>query len=229
MLPLGRSGLRLAGYIPDENDAETSCTTGTIGYETVMFPNQPPDTFSHDPDSRGNARWSNPVKLVDYADYADAQAAVDALSDQGFPVASVSIVWSGLRRVEHVTSRRTVVGAAVEGAISGAWFGTLIGLILMLFVDLATGSDVGLVFTYFLVGAAAGAVWYGAGHALRRGRRDFTTVPVMEAERYELWVLSETADLAAELLGVHSHRPMDPDAERKDADQVADGPRPPDA
>lgn len=158
-------------------------------------------------------RWSTPVKLIDYTDYADAQRAVDSLSDQGFPVATVSIVWSGLRKVEHVTGRRTVVRAAIEGAIAGAWFGTLIGLILALLVDVA-GSEVGIVFTYFVVGAAGGALWYGVNHALRRGSRDFSIVPMIQAERYELWVAPETVELAADLLDIGSHRPGDPDVER---------------
>lgn len=186
---------------------ESGLERAGFGYAHRMLPNQ-----SEAQSPTREQRWSSPVKLVDYSDYADAQHAVDSLSDQGFPVATVSIVWSGLRKVEHVTGRRTVVGAAAEGAIAGAWFGTLIGLILALLVDL-TGSEVGVVFTYFLVGAAGGAVWYGVNHALRRGSRDFSIVPMLQAERYELWVAPETVELAAELLGVRSHRPGDPDAE----------------
>lgn len=153
-----------------------------------------------------------PVKLIDFRTYSDAQAAVDRLSDLGFPVATVSIVWAGLRRVERVTGRRTIVSAAIEGAIGGAWFGTLFGLLVATLTELPDGGTVfSVALTYLIVGALAGAVWFAGGHALRRGSRDFSTLRMMDAERYELWVDADHADLATDLLSLHTHRPQDPD------------------
>jgi uncharacterized protein YpuA (DUF1002 family) len=61
------------------------------------------------------------VTVASYATYAEAQRAVDALSDAGFPVESVSIVGHDVRLVERVTGRLTTARAAGAGALSGAW------------------------------------------------------------------------------------------------------------
>lgn len=154
---------------------------------------------------------ASPVLVTSYSQYPDAQAAVDRLSDAGFPVSTVSIVWTGLRRVEHVTGRRTVLTAAASGAISGAWFGTLLGLLLTVFVDTSeTGPLASVVFTYLIVGALGGAIWLGVAHALKRGRRDFDTATVLDAESYELWVQPETYSMAVDVLQLETTRPQDP-------------------
>lgn len=64
-----------------------------------------------------------------FPDYASAQKAVDTLSDRGFDVSRVSIVGSDLRMVENVLGRMTTARAALAGAVSGLWFGLLLGLI----------------------------------------------------------------------------------------------------
>lgn len=151
-----------------------------------------------------------PVRIATYARYDEAQAAVDRLSDEGLPVSGVTIVWRGLRQVEHVTGRRTVATAAIEGLISGAWFGSLIGLLLALLVDTGDTSELGLIFTYLVVGAVAGAVWQAVSHALRRGRRDFSSQGRLDAETYELWVTPELVTDAQRLLGVGTIRAGDP-------------------
>lgn len=143
------------------------------------------------------------VRLATYDTYPDAQEAVDHLSDRGFPVATAAIVWSGLRRVEQVTGRRTILTAALEGAVAGGWFGTLIGFVMAaLSAADAETSDIGIVFTFFVVGAIGTAIWRAVEHAMRRGRRDFASITHLEGTAYELWVESETAPAAADLLGV---------------------------
>jgi hypothetical protein len=155
-----------------------------------------------------------PVMVATYALYSHAQAAVDTLSDEGFPVEHVSIVWRGLRRVEQVTGRRTVVTAAVEGALSGAWFGSLLGLLFVVFADQSTTRPaIATVGTYLAVGAVAGAGWLAAAHWMRRGTRDFSTVPQLDAEAYELWVAENLAGLAEDVLGVRTFRATDPQPE----------------
>ena len=143
-----------------------------------------------------------PVRLVTYATYEEAQAAVDRLSDDGFPVNWVTIVWRGLRQVEQVVGRRTVLTAAGRGAVSGAWFGSMIGLLFALLVDTEDNSAFQFVLAYLLVGALAGAVWAAVGHALLRGRRDFDTVPRLDAEAFELWVTSDLVASASSILGL---------------------------
>lgn len=169
--------------------------------------NTPPDmsTPHHRPDGT-----VPPTKLVSYADYRDAQAAVDRLSDAGFPVSAVSIVWAGLRRIEYVTGRRTVLTAALEGALSGAWFGSLIGLLFAVFATDASTSTIGVVVSFLAVGAVAGAIWHATAHAVQRGRRDFASLSRLDADSYELWVDPAHYGAAAELLQISTIRPEDP-------------------
>lgn len=150
-----------------------------------------------------------PVRIATYTDYGAAQAAVDRLSDEGFPVSQVTIVWRGLRQVEQVTGRRTVITAAIEGLIGGAWFGSLIGLLLVLLADTTDTSELGVIASYLVVGALAGAAWQALGHARRHGRRDFSSAGRLDAETYELWVTPELAAAAQDLLGLGSVRGAD--------------------
>src|SRR5712672_441143 len=78
--------------------------------------------------------WNN---VASFSSYDEAQAAVDRLSDDGFPVEHLEIVGSDLRLVERVTGRLTKRRAGGAGAASGAWFGLMIGLVVGLFT---TGS-----------------------------------------------------------------------------------------
>src|SRR5213596_3096358 len=71
--------------------------------------------------------------IARYATYLEAQRAVDFLSDQAFPVQFVTIVGTGLRMVERVTGRLTYPKVAGAAALSGAWFGLFVGLVLSLF------------------------------------------------------------------------------------------------
>ena len=131
--------------------------------------------------SEVGAAWNT---VASYDDYAAAQAAVDRLSDDGFPVDELSIVGSDLRLVEKVTGRLTKAKAALSGAASGAWFGLLVGLLLGLFT---TGHGW---LVMLVVGLATGAAW-GAmfgflAHSATRGRRDFSAIRMLAAQRYDL-------------------------------------------
>ena len=128
--------------------------------------------------------------LVSFEDYAEAQKAVDTLSDAGFPVQNVAIVGVDVRIVESVLGRLTWGRAAGSGMLSGAWFGLLIGLFVGLFSS-TTGSVVPLVGLGLLYGAAFGIVWGLVGHAMSRGRRDFISRQQLLASRYD--VLCEQA------------------------------------
>src|SRR5580693_3945986 len=67
-----------------------------------------------------------------YPTYAEAQRAVDYLSDLEFPVQHVTIVGVDLMQVERVTGRLTWAKVLGGGVISGAWLGLFIGLVLTL-------------------------------------------------------------------------------------------------
>jgi hypothetical protein len=136
--------------------------------------------------------------VASYATYAEAQRAVDALSDAGFPVESVDIVGHDVRLVERVTGRLTNAGAAGAGALSGAWFGLFIGLLVGLFT---TGPEwIGLMLGGLLIGAIWGAVFGFVAHWLTRGQRDFSSVSSLVAGRYDVTVARTQAERARELL-----------------------------
>lgn len=136
--------------------------------------------------------------LSSFTEYTGAQAAVDRLSDAGFPVEHTSIVGQGVRIVEQVTGRMTRGRAAGYGAASGAWFGLLVGLILGLLVPF--GSWLLLMLWGLALGALWGALFGFAGHALTRGRRDFSSVQGLEAERWDVMVDAEHLARAQSLL-----------------------------
>lgn len=121
-----------------------------------------------------------------YTSYAEAQAAVDKLSDSGFPVASTRIVGLDVSIVETVTGRMTNGRAALVGAGGGAWFGLLLGLLFGLFTPGVAWILVVLAGVVF--GAIWGAVFGFLAHWFTRGRRDFSSVKSLAAERYEVSV-----------------------------------------
>ena len=64
--------------------------------------------------------------VASYRTYEEAEKAADYLADPEFPVRGTLIV--GLRSVEQVVARMACLRAAGFGALSGAWFGLLVGL-----------------------------------------------------------------------------------------------------
>ena len=140
------------------------------------------------------------VTVTSYATYAEAQRAVDSLSDAGFPVEMVTIVGHDVRLVERVTGRLTTARAAGAGAVSGAWFGLFIGLLVGLFT---TGAEwAGLVLGGLLIGAIWGAVYGFVAHWLTRGQRDFSSASSLVAGRYDVTVPQTDAERARELLSL---------------------------
>src|ERR1700734_3439300 len=136
--------------------------------------------------------------VASYSSYQEAQAAVDRLSDQGFPVENLDIVGSGLRLVERVTGWLTTARATAAGAASGAWFGLFIGLLVGLFT---TGPTwLGLILGGLLIGAAWGAVFGFVGHAATGGRRDFASKRTLTATRYDIVARGGHADEARNVL-----------------------------
>jgi hypothetical protein len=140
------------------------------------------------------------VALVSYPRYAEAQAAVDALSDAKFPVERVSIVGRDLRLVETVTGRLNYGRAALGGAASGAWFGLLVGLFIAIFAAEDTASWFALVLWGLFFGALAGLVFSLVAYALTGGRRDFVSVSSLVAGQYDVLVDPGSADEARRVL-----------------------------
>jgi hypothetical protein len=137
--------------------------------------------------------------VASYDSYPQAQAAVDHLSDEGFPVQDLDIVGSDLRLVERVTGRLTRSRAALAGGLSGAWMGLFAGLLLGLFT--AGHAWLGLLAAGVTAGVLAGAVLGFAAHALTRGRRDFASTRGITALRYDLIARGGNAERARVLIG----------------------------
>ncbi|SEB46187.1 hypothetical protein SAMN04489806_0727 [Paramicrobacterium humi] len=137
--------------------------------------------------------------LAEFGDYAGAQALVDRLSDGGFPVEHVRIVGEGVRIVEQVTGRLTKGRAALLGAGSGAWFGLLIGIVLGFFV--IGPAWIGALLLGLVIGAIWGAIFGFFAHWATRGRRDFSSVRGLEAERYAVLVAVEHFAEAQRVVG----------------------------
>jgi hypothetical protein len=144
------------------------------------------------------------VSIASYPDYAGAQAAVDSLSDQGFPVQRLQIVASDLRYVEQITGRRGYLQAALAGAGTGALVGLIFGWFLGLFSLIEPlVSALALALWGVVLGAIIGAVLGLIGHALSRGRRDFSSVGRVDAARYDVMAEPEVADEAVRILNQH--------------------------
>lgn len=138
------------------------------------------------------------VRAVD--SYAEAERAVDFLSDQSFPVEHVTIVGTGLRYVEQVTKRMTTWGATGVGTGYGALFGLFWGLLFAIFFTVDSGSFWGVLLYSVLIGAVFGALFGAIEHAATKGRRDFASVSDTRADRYEVQVDDSQADAAERIL-----------------------------
>ena len=139
--------------------------------------------------------------VASYGSYAEAQRAVDHLSDERFPVERVSIVAEGLRLVEQVTGRMGYGRAALQGAglgaVIGVFFGFFLGLF-SLFDPLVSAFILALV--WLIYGAIIGVIVGLIAHALSGGQRDFSSVEGIQADHYNVMVDEEVADEASRLL-----------------------------
>jgi hypothetical protein len=139
-----------------------------------------------------------PMSLGVYDDYAEAQKAVDYLSDHEFPVQNVMIVGTDLKQIERVTGRLTMGRVLGGGALSGAWLGGFVALVFSLF-DSANAALGAFVFT-IAFGAIFGVVWAFITYKLAGGARDFTSVSQVVATKYEVLVEHRYAQQGRELL-----------------------------
>jgi hypothetical protein len=139
------------------------------------------------------------VPVASYSTYAQAQKAVDSLSDAKFPVEGVQIVGVGLRLVEQVLGRQTMLRATLRGALAGAWFGLLIGLFFGIFTP-GPVTFLATVLWALLWGTVAGAIFGLVSHAMTGGQRDFVSLAQLSAEHYDVLVPTPNADRARTLL-----------------------------
>lgn len=159
--------------------------------------------MAHATVSRSAVRPNQPARQViaTFDNYADAERAVDFLSDQRFPVNRVAIVGRDLEYVEQVLGRLNYGGAALRGAASGALVGALIGWVFGIFSWIDPLTTALLLALYGVIfGAVVGALMGLLVHALQRGRRDFHAVSSLVPRSYDLVADVEVADQALRLL-----------------------------
>jgi len=143
--------------------------------------------------------------IASYPTYAEAQKAIAHLVEQHFPVEALTIVGTDLRSVERVTGRLSYGRVALAGAMSGAWFGLFVGLLMSMFGGAGVATGVG--FISVLIGAGFGLLFSVLSYGLTRSRRDFTSSTQIVASQYAVLCMPEAAYEARRLLGGHSFAP----------------------
>jgi len=139
--------------------------------------------------------------VASFPTYEQAQQAVDYLSDEKFPVERVAIVGEGLRLVEQITGRLTWWKAALGGLLGGVITGFVLGWLFSVFNFINPLVPVGTMALWGLIlGAMIGALAGVIGYAATGGRRDFTSVNIIQAEHYNVLVDAAIADDAQRLL-----------------------------
>ncbi len=148
---------------------------------------------------RGGPGLPTPPKgwpVGSYPTYAEAQRAVDHLSDQEFPVEQVTIVGVDLMQVERVTGRLSWPKVLGGGVLSGAWLGLFIGLVLGAFSkNLPSALALGLI-----AGVFFGLITSSVPYAMARGTRDFSSTLQLVAGRYDVLCDPQSAEKARDLL-----------------------------
>ncbi|KAA9155170.1 magnesium transporter [Amycolatopsis acidicola] len=141
-----------------------------------------------------------------YSTYAEAQGAVEHLAKQDFTVEDVTIVGVDLMLVERVIGRLSWGKALGSGAVSGGWFGLLVGILLSFF-----NPSNGVTYQPALVGLVAGMVFgvvLAAGaYAMTRGRHDFSSASQLVAGRYDVLCQPRNAEQGRDLLAKLAMRP----------------------
>ena len=132
--------------------------------------------------------------VATFDDYGGAQALVDDMSDDGFPVQNVRIVGNQLRMVEQITGRVTKGKAALYGMGTGAWFALLAAVVVGLFLPAPVWLY--LIGYSLFFGLIFGALWGFLGHAATRGMRDFGSVQALRAGSYDVQVAAHLVDRA---------------------------------
>ena len=139
-----------------------------------------------------------PQSVGIYNSYADAQKAVDYLSDEKFEVQNLAIVGTELKSVERVLGRRNWGTVITQGLQSGISTGLLVGLVVLIFTK--PTSYFVLLLVSLAIGITLAIGFSAAGYAMSRGKRDFTSVTQTVATKYEVLCEHKVAAQARDLL-----------------------------
>lgn len=147
------------------------------------------------------------TEVASYRTYDEAAQAVEALSNQDFPLPGVSIVGTDLHMVDRVMGKLTPGRVALGGASQGITWGLLMTIMVMLFSEsfsplipvfaMGAGIGVGILMSMY--------TWIS-----RRGKRSFATQSQLVATRYAVLVAEQTQrayDLLQKTPGNLNHAP----------------------
>lgn len=140
-----------------------------------------------------------PQSVAVYERYEDAQAAVDYLADNEFPVENLMIVGTNLRLMERVLGRRTWGNVIAQGAISGVGMGMFVGIMMALFLGEA-GMFTVMLLIGLLLGVVFGIITTVIGYLASQGKRDFNSMRQTVATSYEVLSEHKVAQRARDML-----------------------------
>jgi LytS/YehU family sensor histidine kinase len=99
-------------------------------------------------------------------------------------------------QVERVTGRLTWPRVLGGGALTGAWLGLFIGLVLGFF----SPSPWGALIAGLVAGVFFGLITSGVQYAMARGTRDFSSTLQLVAGRYDVLCDPQSAEKGRDLL-----------------------------
>ena len=172
----------------------SSITGSLVRADTLGHMTNPMNNSSRLPAREVPTGWP----VGSFKTYAEAQEAVDSLSDKEFPVEKLSIVGVDLMQVEKITGRLTWGKVLGTGALSGLWMGLFIGLILSVFTE--PGSGWVTFTTTLIVGAIFGVIFAAVAYAFTGGKRDFSSATTIVAGRYDVLCEPDAAPHARDLI-----------------------------
>ncbi len=162
-------------------------------------PSQNPGGVPGGAGRRGPLSLPTPPKgwpVGSYPTYAEAQKAVDYLSDNQFPIQQMTIVGVDLMQVERVIGRLSWGKVLLGGVLSGAWLGVFIGLLL----GLLTGNLAQALIAAVPAGVMFGLITSAIPYAMSKGTRDFSSTMQLVAGRYDVLCDPQSAERARDML-----------------------------
>ena len=152
------------------------------------------------PSDRGEQRLPDGVVVASFPTYAEAQAAVNKVSEAEAEIRGLAIVGNDLKLVERVMGRLTWGKVALNGMLRGLMFGVFFGLAIYLLMPESLQSA----FILPLLGAAMGILLAIVTHAMTRKRREFSSVQQVMASRYDIVAPQSIAGRAMHVVGQRS-------------------------
>jgi hypothetical protein len=149
------------------------------------------------PSDRGEQRLPDGVVVASFPTYAEAQAAVNKVSESDTDIRGLAIVGNDLKLVERVMGRLTWGKVALAGLLRGLSFGIFFALAIYLLMPESLQSALILP----LLGAAIGILLAIVTHAMTRRRREFSSVQQVMASRYDIVAPQATAGRAMHVIG----------------------------